>query len=70
MDPEDIEALEILEGVESAMDTEAELDLLPEQERFPVADEEYGHGGVDEIADVEGFPQPRSEWISEPFDLE
>ena len=57
-DPEAIEALEILEGLEEAMDSEAPLDELGPDERFPVDDEAYDHGAVEEIADVEGFRQP------------
>ena len=57
-DPEAIEALEILEGLEEAMDSEAPLDELGPDERFPVDDEEYAHGVLEEVADVEGFRQP------------
>ena len=57
-DPEAIEALEILEGLEEAMDSEAPLDELGPDERFPVDDEEYAHGVLEEGADVEGFRQP------------
>jgi len=57
-DPETYEELEFLEGLEEAMDSEAPLDELGVDERFPVDDDEYSHGVVEEIADVEGFGQP------------
>lgn len=57
-DPEEYEALEFLDGVEEAMDSEAPLDELGPDERFPVEDDEYIHGGLEEVADVEGFRQP------------
>ena len=60
-DPEEYEGLEVLEGMEEAMDTESPLDVLAEDERFPVDDEEYSHGGLEEVADVEGFRQPWEE---------
>ena len=57
-DPEEWEAIEFLEGVEEAMDTDAPLDELGPDDRFPVDDDEYGHGATEEVADVEGFHQP------------
>ena len=47
-DPEEYEALEFLDGVEEAMDSEAPLDELGPDERFPVEDDEYVHGGLEE----------------------
>lgn len=60
-DPETYEELEILEGMEIAMDSEAPLDEVEDPVLFPVEDEEYGHGALEEVSDVEGFHQPRSE---------
>lgn len=60
-DPKTYEELEFLEGLEEAMDADAPLDELGVDERFPVDDEEYSHGAVEEIADVEGFRQPWEE---------
>ena len=57
-DPEEYEALEILEGLEEAMDSETPLDALGPDERFPADEEEYAHGALEEVADVEGFRQP------------
>ena len=66
MDPAEYEALETLEGAERAMDTEAELDVAPDDEAFPTADEEYSHGAIEELADVEGFHQPNDVLAEEP----
>lgn len=60
-DPEEYEVLEVLEGMEEAMDSESPLDVVSEDQRFPVDDEEYGHGAIEEVADVEGFRQPWEE---------
>ena len=60
-DPEEYGALEFLDGVEEAMDGEAPLDELGPDERFPVDDEEYAHGRLEDVVDVEGFHQPWQE---------